>query len=298
MLKRIRGLIRLTRFRDFLAFVTITTLMGAIAAEATLSWKLLIVLLANQLAVCFAFMINDVEDAEDDALNPSKVHRNPVSSKDVSHRSGYVYSAFVAILALICFSLLGLVPFLFGFITLLIGFFYSWKQVRLKNIFLVDMISHCLMLAGLQYLPAFYSFQIHMTVKGLFPLLFVILFSLYGELFNELRDLEHDLKAGLRHTAAIMGYKVTFWLMVSIASLGILSGIITLFFINFLPVWILITLFALVALFLIPPMLKITTARSQLEIQLAFQEPIEHAAVIGFALYFLFPPLMRLFRIG
>ena len=46
MLNKIRGLIRLTRYRDYLAFVTITTLMGAIAADASLSWKLILVLLA------------------------------------------------------------------------------------------------------------------------------------------------------------------------------------------------------------------------------------------------------------
>lgn len=298
MLKRIRGLIRLTRFRDFLAFVCITTFMGAIAAEATLSWRLLLVLIANQLAVGFAFMINDVEDAEDDALNPAKVNRNPISSKDVSHRSGYVYSFIVAGIAVIFYAFLGWVPFILGCISLMSGFFYSWKPVRLKNIFLVDMLTHCFMLAGLQYLPAYYSFQNQMTIKGLFPLLFVILFSLYGELFNELRDLEHDLQAGLRHTAAILGYKVTFWLMVGIAALGILSGIITLFFINFMPVWLLITLFVLVALFLIPPMLKIRNAKSQLEIQHAFQEPIEHGAVIGFALYFLIPPILKFFKLG
>jgi 4-hydroxybenzoate polyprenyltransferase len=298
LLKRIRGLIRLTRFRDFLAFVCITTFMGAVASEATLSWRLLLVLIANQLAVSFAFMINDVEDAEDDALNPSKVHRNPVSSKDVSRQSGYVYSFIVAGMAAIAYAFLGWVPFILGCISLMSGFFYSWKPVRLKNIFLVDMLTHCFMLAGLQYLPAYYSFQNQMTIKGLFPLLFVILFSLYGELFNELRDLEHDLKAGLRHTAAILGYKTTFWLMVSIAILGVLSGIITLFFINFMPVWLLVTLFVLVALFLIPPMLKIRNARSQLEIQHAFQEPIEHGAVIGFALYFLIPPLMKFFKLG
>jgi 4-hydroxybenzoate polyprenyltransferase len=298
LLKRIRGLIRLTRFRDFLAFVTITTLMGAIAAEAALGWKLILVLIANQLAVGFAFMINDVEDAEDDALNPSKVHRNPVSSKDVSHRSGYVYSFIVAGMAAFVYAFLGWVPFILGIISLLTGFLYSWKPVRLKNIFLVDMLSHCFMLAGLQYLPSFYSFQSQMTLKGLFPLLFVIFFSLYGELFNELRDLEHDLKAGLRHTAAILGYQITFWLMVSIAFLGLIAGIVTLFFIHFLPVWLLITLFALVALFLIPPMLNIKNAKSQLEIQKAFQEPIEHAAVIGFAFYFVIPPFLQLFKIG
>ncbi len=297
MLHKVHGLIRLTRYRDYLAFVTITTLMGAIAAEATLSWKLILVLLANQLAVGFAFMINDVEDAEDDAINPAKLNRNPVSCAAVTPRAGYIASFIIAGLSVIAYAFLGWVPFIFGIISLLTGFFYSWKPVRLKNIFLIDMFSHCFMLAGLQYLPAFYSFQTQMTNKGLFPLLFVIFFSLYGELFNELRDLEHDLKAGLRHTAAILGHKITFRLMVSIALIGVVSGVISLFFVDFLPVWLLIVMAVLVALFFIPPLLKINENKSQLELQRAFQEPIEHAAAIAFGLYFLLPPVLRLLKI-
>jgi 4-hydroxybenzoate polyprenyltransferase len=297
LFNKIRGLIRLTRYRDYLAFVTITTLMGAIAAEATLSWKLALVLLANQLAVGFAFMINDVEDAEDDAINPAKLNRNPISCAAVTPRTGYISSFIIAGLSVIAYALLGWVPFIFGIVSLLTGFFYSWKPVRLKNIFLIDMFSHCFMLAGLQYLPAFYSFQTQMTNKGLFPLIFVICFSLYGELFNELRDLEHDLKAGLRHTAAILGYKVTFWLMVGIALIGVVSGVISLFFVDLLPVWLLIVMAVLVAFFFIPPLLKINEKKSQLELQRVFQEPIEHAAAIAFGLYFLLPPVFRLLNI-
>lgn len=297
MLEKLRGLIRLTRYRDYLAFVTITTSMGAIAAEATLSWKLVLVLLANQLAVGFAFMINDVEDAEDDAINPAKLNRNPVSCAAVSRRDGYIYSFIVGGLAVLVYAFLGGVPFVLGIVSLLTGFFYSWKPVRLKNIFLIDMFSHCFMLAGLQYLPAYYAFQTQMTDKGLFPLLFVICFSLYGELFNELRDLEHDLKAGLRHTAAILGYKITFWLMVSIAMIGVVSGVISLFFVDLLPLWLLIVMAVLLVIFFIPPLLKINEKKSQLELQRAFQEPIEHAASIAFGLYFLLPPVLRLLKI-
>ena len=296
-MEKLRGLIRLTRYQDYLAFVTITTSMGAIAADAMLSWKLVLVFLANQLAVSFAFMINDVEDAEDDAINPAKLNRNPVSCDAVSPQVGYISSFFIAGLSAITYALLGWVPFIFGVISLFIGFFYSWKPVRLKNILLIDMFSHCFMLAGLQYLPAFYTFQTQMTNKGLFPLLFVICFSLYGELFNELRDLEHDLKAGLRHTAAILGYKVTFWLMVSIAMIGVISGVISLFFVDLLPLWLLIVMAALLAVFFFPPLLKINEKKSQLELQQTFQKPIEHAASIGFGLYFLLPPVLRLLKI-
>ncbi len=294
MFNRIKGLIRLTRYRDFLAFVTIDTLIGAIAAEATLSWKLILVLIANQLAVGFAFMINDVEDAEDDAINPAKLNRNPVSCAAVTPRAGYVASFIIAGLSAITYAFLGWVPFVFGIISLLIGFFYSWKPVRFKNIFLIDMFTHCFMLAGLQYLPAYYSFQNQMTNKGLFPLLFVIFFSLYGELFNELRDLEHDLKAGLRHTAAILGHKATFRLMVGIALIGVVTGVISLFFVDLLPVWLLITMAVLVVFFFIPPLLRINETKNQLELQHAFQEPIEHAAAIAFGLYFLIPEILKI----
>jgi len=294
LLKQIKGLLRLTRYRDFLAFVTIETLLGAMAADAGLSWRLVLVLLANQLAVCFAFMINDVEDAEDDALNPKKVNRNPISSKDVTARTGSIASFFVAGLAAIAYAFLGWVPFIIGIISLLTGFFYSWRPIRFKNMFLFDMFSHCLMLAGFQYLPAFYAFQSQMTWKGFIPFIFLICFSLYGELFNELRDLEHDLQAGLHHTAATLGYKTTYRLMMAFAILGVVFGAISLFFIGLFPFWLLALLGVLVILFCLPPLIKMKQSKTPLEVQRAFQEPIEHAALVGFVLYFIIKAIWKI----
>jgi 4-hydroxybenzoate polyprenyltransferase len=67
---RIKALICLARYKEYFFFVIITTFLGASAANGAFGWPLLLVLLANWLAVAFAFMINDVEDAPDDALNP------------------------------------------------------------------------------------------------------------------------------------------------------------------------------------------------------------------------------------
>ena len=93
---KVKGIIRLTRIQEYLGFVAVDTLLGAIAAGGVFGWKLLIVMVANWLAVGFAFMINDVEDADDDALNPAKVGRNPISSKHVTPRLGYAASFAVA----------------------------------------------------------------------------------------------------------------------------------------------------------------------------------------------------------
>ena len=99
MKRQLAGLIRLTRYKEYPFFVIITSLLGAAAAHGFLGWKLIGVLTANLLAVAFAFMINDVEDAPDDALDLAKVKRNPVSATDLSARTGLLASFGVAIAA-------------------------------------------------------------------------------------------------------------------------------------------------------------------------------------------------------
>jgi 4-hydroxybenzoate polyprenyltransferase len=59
------ALIRLTRYKEYIFFVMVTTFLGAIVGKGFFGWKLVGVLTANLLAVAFAFMINDVEDAPD-----------------------------------------------------------------------------------------------------------------------------------------------------------------------------------------------------------------------------------------
>ena len=88
MKRQLGGVLRLTRFQEYTSFVTVTTLLGAAVAHGSFGWPLIRVLAANWLAVGFAFMINDVEDAPDDALSPAKAGRNPVSAGDLSVAPG------------------------------------------------------------------------------------------------------------------------------------------------------------------------------------------------------------------
>jgi 4-hydroxybenzoate polyprenyltransferase len=179
--------LRLTRFQEYTCFVIFTTLLGAAVARGSFGWPLIIVLVANWLAVGFAFMINDVEDAPDDALNPAKVKRNPVSAGDLSVRSGRAASFTGAVVAAALYAWLGLWPF--------VSYLYSWRRIRLKAIPVADLVSHALMLAGLQFFAAYFTFDRGPAWQWVFPLTFVVAISLYGQLFNELRDFEGDLKA-------------------------------------------------------------------------------------------------------
>ncbi len=208
--------IRLTRVDEYLAFVIVTTFFGFnVAGAFTVSLPLVAVILGNLLAVAFAFMINDVEDAPDDAQDLAKVNRNPVSAGDVSARTAYIASFAVAGLAAAAYAFAGWRPFVLGVLCLLLGLLYSWRVVRLKAIPGADVVSHVLLLAALQFLCAYFAFQSGGWTWVL-PCLFVVLISTYGQLFNQLRDFEGDRLAGYTNTAALAGKRVTQWSLFAI----------------------------------------------------------------------------------
>lgn len=240
--KTIDGMIKLTRYREYVAFVTVTTLLGVLCTGMHLSvWdipRIIIVLAANLLSVGFSFMINDVEDAPDDALNPDKVKRNPISAQLMTRRSGYFASIGVAIFSFFLFFFLGTLPFIVGAFSLLLGLTYSWRMIRLKGIPALDLLSHGLMLAGLQFMTGYFTVYPHLSLSRSFLLPFFMLFtfSMYGELFNEMRDFKYDRLAKLSHTASFIGRAKTLLLMkglLLIASLTITLSVIG----GILPIW-------------------------------------------------------------
>ncbi len=250
------GFIKLTRYQEFLLFVCANTFLGFIFSYSPLTTdsfiKLVIVLLANGLGVGFSFMINDVEDAADDALNPDKVNRNPISAGIISHKVGMVSSLVVAVVAILAFLPLGILPFLLGTFTVILGFLYSWKGLRLKSIPVVDLFSHAFMLAGLQYLCSYYTFADYTGVTRplLLPLLLVSSISMYGELYNEVRDFTYDKLAGLQHTASLIGKRNAHILMYLLLSVGG-GSILYMVYLHFIPVWFMVLFLVLGGLFFI-----------------------------------------------
>jgi 4-hydroxybenzoate polyprenyltransferase len=234
----LKGLLQLTRYREYVLFVCLTTLMGAKLGGGDFDLRLVIVLAANILVVGFAFMYNDVEDAPDDAMDAKKALRNPISAGMITPGVGRAACLVVAAVLMGLYGLLGLMPFLLGGFCLALAFLYSWRVARLKSVPVADLISHSLSLAGLQFLCAYFVYDQGKPYSWLF-FLFVVFFSVYGELNNELRDIVVDQKAGIRHTADLIGMKWTKVLM--ILSLVGAGGVIVAFLaMQVIPVWILI----------------------------------------------------------
>ncbi len=251
--RAIRGIIRLTRYQEYVASATVTTLLGVLVSGAHLSWwsipRLVLVLAANILAICFAFMISDIEDAPDDALSEVKAKRNPVSSGSLARRTAYIASFGVAVVSGVIFFILGAIPFWLGIATLFLGVLYSWRVIRLKSIPVLDLISHSLMLAGLQLLSAYFAFTPYNGLWGSWvaPFLLAVCISMYGELYNEVRDLACDKAAGVTHTVAVIGKRRAHVLM---GGLLVASGLILVYcvVVGIFPLWFILSLAFVVTL--------------------------------------------------
>lgn len=285
---KLRGVIKLTRINEYVWFVIVTTLVGAATAGGEFGWALIGAVIANELSVGFAFMINDVEDADDDALNPAKIKRNPVSAGMLTKREANIASYATALIAAVIYAMLSPAAFIVGVISLIVGWIYSWGPVRLKSKPIVDLLSHVMMLAGFQFLAGHFAFANQLSGPWFFPFLFLVSISGYGELYNELRDYEGDLTAGLKHTAAVIGHRAATLLMNTLLILGIVGALYTIFFMQILPGWVIGLLVAVFALLFLRPMLKARRAgaHGSVEAQAPFQVPIQIAAAIALSAWF------------
>lgn len=230
--EQMNGLIRLTRWKEYVPFVIPLTVLGALLSapphNVSLDLRLIAVTMANILAVAYAFMINDIEDAPDDALDPDRAARNPVTSGEITIRTGYAACRVVAAVTLILYALGGWHVLAIGIATLLLSHMYSWRPVRLKAWPVTDILSHSLMLSGLLLLAGYFIYH---NDPGLvwFVAAGATLVSVYGQLYNQLRDYDMDKAAGLFNTAIILGQrntKVMMYLTISLAAICILISIV------------------------------------------------------------------------
>lgn len=238
-IEQIKGLIQLSRWKEYVPFVVPLTILGALLAahpnDETLNWRLIAVIFANILAVAYAFMINDIEDAPDDARDPDRAARNPITSGRIGVKAGYTACRLVAAATLILYAVGGWWVLLIGMATLLLSHLYSWRPVRLKAWPVTDILSHSLMLSGLLLLAGYFLYDSSPGVVW-FVALGATLFSVYGQLYNQLRDYDMDKAAGLHNTAIMLGESNTrkaMYLSVILAAACLIVAIIQ----GIFPLW-------------------------------------------------------------
>ncbi len=216
---KLSAAIRLTRWREHVPFTIPLTLIGGLLAVeaqgATVDWRLFAALTANVLAMSFAFILNDIEDAPDDALDEEKRLHNVISCGLLSRREGTIMAAAAFFLAVLLYIASGGMALILGGGTLALCFLYSARRFRFKARPLVDIISHALMLSGLLIAVGYFTYG---TEPGAvwYVIGAAILFSAYGQFYNQAADYDVDKEAGLKNTAVLLGKGAT-------SVLGILS---------------------------------------------------------------------------
>jgi 4-hydroxybenzoate polyprenyltransferase len=295
-LKRtLKGLVRLTRFREYGYFVVFTTLMGVAAARGTFNWRLIVLMMANWLVVGFAFMINDIEDAPDDALMTVKTKHNPVSSGLISPKTARYATFFIGLISVGLCAILGLWPLVFGMANLIFGYLYSIKTVRLKSMAFFDIISYSLMLAGLPFLSGYFTFASRFNRMWIWPFVFVVSICIYSELYSKIRELECERPAQHQHTATVLGDRAANVLLIVMMVLSVSMGAVTFFLINMIPPWVMILMAFFAILFIMPSFLRNRRSNGKKMIQGSWQKPLERAAALALALQFMIPWLVKLF---
>lgn len=246
----IKGLIKLSRIEDYYGSATAVAGISLIANPnlplIDRGVLLFIILLLN----IFCFAINDIEDAEDDAKDPAKVNRNPISAKIISRGVAQIFTWSVAILSLFLLSKFGLFSLVTGAFIVITGFLYSFKPVRLKSVPFLDLISHGLFLGGLQSLVIITANNNPVSSIGIVIAFVIFLSSVLGDINNEIRDYKVDRETGIRNTASVIDLtKIKhFTHYLSVAPYGVI-GVVILLNANFLTLVYTIPLFILAGLY-------------------------------------------------
>lgn len=228
------GFYKLTRVRTIMEFYPFLILFGILSTRTYINLLSILLSISILLLLVAAFVINDVEDAEDDAKDPKKVNRNPISAGIIKKSEGYIFYFGLNILALLPLIFINLHLLILGLVTAVVGYIYSCKPLRLKSRPLVDVLSHGFFLAGAQVLMfallpvSVFDNKTILTFIGLY------LFSMGGDLYNELRDWVVDREVGLKNSSSFLGYNPTRFFSYSLYGLGILLITIATYLIIFI----------------------------------------------------------------
>ena len=222
-------LLRLTRVNDYSLQLVLTFLLIFIISPQNLfSYKTIIIFLANFTLIAFIYVINDVEDAEDDYHNLNKRKRNPIANGELTKKQGCLIGLLLVLVGLFLLLLISHLVFFVGLVLTLIGFLYSWKPVRLKSIPIIDLISHIICLGVLQFFIIYLTFR-HFDLFIIPFLMIIIPISLMTEIFGELRDFDVDKKSKINNTIQNFG-RFNIKKLLIISSVAVITGFITILF--------------------------------------------------------------------
>ncbi len=287
--KNLQGLFALSQFKEYVYYVVITTLLGVAAARGVFDWRLPVILAANWLTVGFSFMVRGIADAPEDAFSPNSNPPNPIALGLITPKTAQIGAALTALLAALLFVFLGGWALILGLVALLTGFLYHCSSLRLRNVPVLNLILYSMMLAGWQFLCGYVIFTPRLTNRWFWPFIFVIAVTLYSEFFEEAKGLDTDSTALFQQTASVLGRRTTQVIMFALLIIGITAGVFSLILVEIIPLWVLILMFILAAIFILSQGIFVRRTTLNWQTLELLQKPFERAAAIALLLQYIIP---------
>jgi len=237
---------RAIRFSSVLCF-TSATLVGAILTGSRLDLGIIWLLLFSVSSTSFAFIINDLSDAELD--RSAGILRNSVSTGELSYGRCILLALSFLLVSLASLPFLNFQNQLIGLLGIFLYFTYSWG-LRAKARPILDILYHGLGLAILATMGYLGYSTFNFACLLLASLVFLL--SATSQVLQEIRDYETDIKK-VKTTVTLLGKRLS--LIICLAFLSLASTIFCLLlFYAVLPLEIL--LLSPLAYFIVAPLIR------------------------------------------
>lgn len=295
MKQTIKGYLQLIRFGEYAWLLVIPTILGILTAKGDFSWRVIALMIANWLMVGFSFMINDIEDAPEDAFSEDNLRQNPVAGGMISLQGARIAALSTAVLSISLYLLMGLWPFIFGTAGILLGYLFSAHMLRLKMVAFFDMLTYGLVLSGLPFLSSYYAYSDQLNDVWFWPFILVMASAVYDRLNKEMTRIP---SSGLHDTAISLGQRGSSGLKLGLLILILLAGIVSFFLINIIPAWVIMAMVILTLFFLLPPVLQSHRDDLPSGQNFSYKKILERAIALALIFQITFPWLTQLLRLG
>ncbi len=220
--------LKMLRVKEWIKFFTPIPLIGAILAHAT-PFALILIGVIFFCVIGYGFVINNYFDIEIDKRNTKKVRmgKNPLSAGKVAKKETLVLMSVLLVIPITLSCFLTLTGVLFTVLSISFLTLYSVEYIRLKERFIVDIITHGLMFGLFPFLAGF-------TLAGgdlnTLTVLVASLFMIIGceaLLTHQITDYGEDfgnssttvVRVGLKKGWALLG----FFVLLSIVNLELIA---------------------------------------------------------------------------
>jgi 4-hydroxybenzoate polyprenyltransferase len=190
----LRGYLKMLRVKEWIKFFIPIPLIGAILGDATPA-VLILVGIIFFCVISYGFVINNYFDVDIDNRNTKKVMmgKNPLSAGKITKQGTFMLMSVLLVIPIALSCFLTRSGFLFTLVSIVFLTLYSVRYIRLKERFIVDILTHGMMFGLFPFLAGF-------TLAGdelnMLTLLIASLFMIIGSeslLTHQINDYNEDL---------------------------------------------------------------------------------------------------------